>query len=247
MAASDLSYRRRDSSTSSSGSSFLFLSPIDQDKITGILDDIEKWCPLLERLRHNEFQFRRLLLFLDLKIDRLMTWGPIGTEEHQFDALERLTKLKEGPLGAATTLDEAIEQRLGALIENPCGEQCSGRSGCEVCCLNPKPPSAYAISQRTLPLSAWYPQLKVQINNSDGSFENPDQPHFRMKRNKFILEEWDHGIMVWWRMLTKQNMTSIDHDRAAEEVVVHVDNGDVWHLTFDNTAEARAAVVYLMI
>ncbi len=247
MVASDPSCRRRESSTSSSGSSFLFLSPIDQVTITGILDDIEEWCPLLERLRHNEFQFRKLWLFLDRKIDRLMTWGPIGTDEHQFDVLERLTKLKEGPLGATTTLDEAIEQRLEALTENHCGEQCSGRSGCQVGCLDPSLSFTYTISQRTLPLSAWYPQLKVQINNPDGSFENPDQPHFRIKRSNFILEEWDHDIMVWWRMLTKQNVTSIDHERAAEEVVVHVDNGDVWHLTFENTAETRAAVVYLMI
>jgi len=131
MAASDLLYRRRDSSTSSSGS--LLLSPIDQDKIAGILDDIEKWCPLLERLRPNESQFRKLLIFMERKIDRLMSWGPIGTEEHHLVVLERLTKLKEGPLGAATTLDEAIEQRLKALTENDCGEQWSGRAGCEVC------------------------------------------------------------------------------------------------------------------
>jgi len=118
MATSELSHRRRDSPISSSGSSFLYLSPIDQDKIAGILDDIEEWCPLLERLRHNESQFRKLSIFLDRKIDRLMNWGPIGTEEHQFDVLGRLTKLKEGPLGASTTLDEAIEQRLEALTEN---------------------------------------------------------------------------------------------------------------------------------
>lgn len=80
----------------------------------------------MERLRHNEFRFWKLLLFLERKIDRLIPWGPIGTEEHQFDVLERLAKLKEGPLGAATTLDEVIEQRLEALIENSCGEQRSG-------------------------------------------------------------------------------------------------------------------------
>jgi len=35
--------------------------------------------------------------------------------------------------------------------------------------------------------------------------------------------------------LIKQNVTSIDHDRDAEDVVIHVDNGDVWHLSFPNT------------
>lgn len=119
MATSELSRRRRDSHTSSSGSSFLYLSPTDQDKISGILDDIEKWHPLLERIRHNESQFRKLSTFLERKIDRLMSWGPIGTEEHQFEVLERLTKLKKGLFGASTALDEAIEQRLEALAENP--------------------------------------------------------------------------------------------------------------------------------
>jgi len=97
-------------------------------------------------------------------------------------------------------------------------------------------------------VAAWCPQIKARINNSDVAFENPQQPFFRITRNKFILEEWDHDIMVWWRTLPKQNVTTVYHvKRALEEVVIHVDNGDVWHLTFETTADARAAVVYLMI
>lgn len=132
MAATDLPYRRRYSSTSSSGSSILFLSQNDQEKITGILDDLEMWSPLLEYLRPNKSQFQTLLTFMERKIDRLMTWGPIGTEEHQFDVLTRLAKLKKGPLEAATTLNEAIEQRLETLTENDHGEQWSGEVGCKV-------------------------------------------------------------------------------------------------------------------
>lgn len=136
MASTDLPYRRRDSSTSSSGSSILFLSQTDQDKITGILDDLEMWSPLLEYLRPNETQFQTLLGFMERKIDRLMSWGPIGTEEHQFDVLKRLAKLKEGSLEAATTLNEAIEQRLETLTENDRGEQRSGEAGCKVSCVD---------------------------------------------------------------------------------------------------------------
>lgn len=36
--------------------------------------------------------------------------------------------------------------------------------------------------------------------------------------------------------LTKQNnVVSIDHDRDAEDVVVYIHNGDVWHLNFEYT------------
>lgn len=96
-------------------------------------------------------------------------------------------------------------------------------------------------------MSAWSPQIRLTINYFDGLFEEPQEPRFNLKRNEFIIGEWDRGTKVWERVIHKQNVRSIDHDRDAGEVVVYVDNGDVWYFKFENTKEARAAVAYLMI
>ena len=92
------------------------LTPPEQDSVFLILTKLEKWAPILGRLRDE--QAEKLAQWLDEKIERLMAWGPIGTDDQRCHVLERLTKLQEGPLSAHTILSRAIEQQVNALCQN---------------------------------------------------------------------------------------------------------------------------------
>ena len=97
------------------GSSVTALTPAEQDEISLVLTELEKWALILSRLRGE--QVKKLAGWLDEKIERLMTWGLMGTDEQRFGILERLTKLQDGPLSAHTILGRAIEQQLNALCK----------------------------------------------------------------------------------------------------------------------------------
>lgn len=100
-------------SPSQSGSSVTALTPAEEDDISLMLDELEKWAPILGRLRDQ--QVATLAKWLDEKIERLMTWGLMGTDEQRFHILDRLTKLQEGPMSEHTILGRAIDQQLNVL------------------------------------------------------------------------------------------------------------------------------------
>ena len=102
-------------SFSQNGSSVTALTLAEEEDISVMLSELERWAPILGRLRKE--QVGKLVALLDEKIERLMTWGLMGTEEQRFRILDRLTKLQEGPM-ATTNLDWAIEQQLNALCNS---------------------------------------------------------------------------------------------------------------------------------
>ena len=104
---------RRDSTMSDLSSSFTVMTPPDPDDACRLVAELEQWAPMLERLLKD--QMDKLAIFLDHKISLLMACEVEGTEEEQFEILQRLMKLQEGPLGKRTTVGKAIRQRLQAL------------------------------------------------------------------------------------------------------------------------------------
>ncbi|KAL8791371.1 MAG: hypothetical protein Q9195_005909 [Heterodermia aff. obscurata] len=98
---------------SQNSSSITALTPSEETDISLILAELKKWAPILGRL-HGD-QVAKLAAWLDEKIERLMTWGLMGTDEQRFQILDRLTKLQEGPMNAHTIIDRAIEQQLNGL------------------------------------------------------------------------------------------------------------------------------------
>lgn len=97
------------------GRSITALTPAEQDEISLVLTELEKWALILGRLRGE--QVNKLAGWLDEKIERLMALGLMGTDEQRFGILERLTKLQEGPLSAHTILGRPIKQQLNALCK----------------------------------------------------------------------------------------------------------------------------------
>lgn len=82
-----------------------------------LLAELERWAPTAGRLRDDEM--KQMSQFFGQKMDNLEDYPPTGTEEQQFEALERLTKLRDGPLGirgcSGATLDLLIDLRVRAL------------------------------------------------------------------------------------------------------------------------------------
>lgn len=83
------------------------------------LAKLERWVPTVGRLRYHEIA--QLYEFFREKILTLSQHLPTGTEEEQLHFLERLTKLRDGPLGIRLTtvskelLNVTIIRCVGAL------------------------------------------------------------------------------------------------------------------------------------
>jgi len=83
------------------------------------LAELERWAPTVGRLRDHEMA--QMSQFFRQKTYTLSKHLATGTEEQQFEALERLTKLRDGPLGIRMTtaskalLNVSINLRIGAL------------------------------------------------------------------------------------------------------------------------------------
>jgi len=82
------------------------------------LAELERWAPIVGRLRDHEVA--QMARFLRQKFRNLAKF-PAGTDEQQCEALERLTKLREGPLGTRgnrilkAALNKIIKWQLAAL------------------------------------------------------------------------------------------------------------------------------------
>ena len=73
------------------------------------MTELERWAPILGRLRGE--QVGKVVAWLDGMIERLLTWGLMGTEQ-RLHILERLMELQEGPISTNRSLGQAIEQQL---------------------------------------------------------------------------------------------------------------------------------------
>jgi len=83
------------------------------------LAELERWAPTVGRLRDHEMA--QMSQFFCEKTDNLAKYLLTGTEEQQFEALERLTKLRDGPIGlrmasvSKALLNVLIQLRIDAL------------------------------------------------------------------------------------------------------------------------------------
>lgn len=81
--------------------------------------ELERWAPTIGRLRDDEMA--QMSQFFRQKTYNLAKYLPTGTGEQQFEALERLTKLRGGLLGirmnraSKASLNMSIKLRIGAL------------------------------------------------------------------------------------------------------------------------------------
>lgn len=85
------------------GRSITALTPAEQDEISLVLTELEKWALILGRLRGE--QVNKLAGWLDEKIERLMAWGLMGTDEQQLNALCKKLPVENGRISEFDTID----------------------------------------------------------------------------------------------------------------------------------------------
>lgn len=103
------------STLSRDSSSFTVLTPTEENDPLKLLAEIRKWAPVMSCLVDNKVE--SLENFLDEKITRLMKCQVTSTEEEQYDIIQSLMSLRDGPLEHHTIINKAIQERLDALNE----------------------------------------------------------------------------------------------------------------------------------
>jgi len=75
--------------------------PSEHMEFCMLLTELERWAPIVEHLNNDEVA--QLSEFFCQKAHDLADYPPAGIVDQQFETLERLTKLRHGPLGTRTT------------------------------------------------------------------------------------------------------------------------------------------------
>lgn len=99
------------------GHPFTITDQNDHGKLCQQLDELEHWAAFYDRLSDNDAQ--AINHYLAGEVKKLETYKYSGTRILDLIALERLTKLSQGPLsgiqGTQTSFDGMICERLQAL------------------------------------------------------------------------------------------------------------------------------------